>query len=182
MRYEQEKGASLAENSLNATITAFNHVERAVGPDKLASLTSSVLSQFQSELRKEGMRETTIATHLRHLRAALSWAVAVELLPKAPDLHMPRRPRGQTLMRGRPVTVAEFHSMLARIIHKGRGVCWKERCMGRGGWDGSGGGVESEPPPDPHRLGADDEALLDGFRAAVIRIPERVARGRGSAG
>jgi hypothetical protein len=27
-RYEQEKGASLAENSLSATITSFNHVER----------------------------------------------------------------------------------------------------------------------------------------------------------
>jgi integrase len=114
-RYEKEKGASLAQNSLNATITAFNHVERVIAPDKLATLNASVISLFQSKLRADGMKDTTIATHLRHLRAALSWAVTVELLPKVPDLHMPQRPRGQTLMRGRPVTQAEFDAMLAKV-------------------------------------------------------------------
>jgi integrase len=87
-----------------------------VNPEKLASLTPSVLSRFQAKLREEGMKDTTIATHLRHLRAALSWAVTVELLSKVPDLHMPRRPRGQTLMRGRPVTPAEFQRMLTKVM------------------------------------------------------------------
>jgi integrase len=114
-RYETEKGASLAANSLNATITAFNHVERVIHPEKLSSLTSSVLSRFQARLRDEGMKDTTIATHLRHLRAALGWAVSVELLAKVPDVHMPRRPRGQTLMRGRPVTAEEFQKMLTKV-------------------------------------------------------------------
>jgi integrase len=114
-RYELEKGASLAENSLSATISAFNHLERIVNPEKLASLNSSVMSRFQAKLREEGMKETTIATHLRHLRAALSWGVSVELLPKVPDLHMPQRPRGQTLMRGRPITLVEFQFMLAKV-------------------------------------------------------------------
>jgi integrase len=114
-RYEQEKGAALAANTLNATITAFNHLERLINPEKLASLTSSVLSQFQAKLRQEGMKDTTIATHLRHLRAALSWAKSVALLPKVPEVHMPRRARGQTLMRGRPVTLAEFNAMLASV-------------------------------------------------------------------
>ncbi len=90
-RYEQEKGASLAENSLSAAITAFNHLERVVNPKQLASLTSSVMSQFQAGLRNEGMKDTTISTYLRHLRAALSWAVSIELLPIVPELHMPRR-------------------------------------------------------------------------------------------
>src|SRR4051812_48902018 len=71
-RYEQEKGASLAENSLSAAVSAFNHLERIANPDRLASINSSVLSQFQAKLRKEGMRDSTISTHLRHLRAALS--------------------------------------------------------------------------------------------------------------
>jgi hypothetical protein len=89
-RYEKEKGASLAANSLNATITAFNHLERVIHPERLSSLTSSVLSRFQAKLREESMKETTIATHLRHLRAALSWAVSMDLLTKVPELHMPR--------------------------------------------------------------------------------------------
>ena len=74
------------------------------------------MSQFQARLRQEGMKETTIATHLRHLRAALSWGVTVELLPAVPELHMPRRARGQTLMRGRPITLLEFQKMLATIV------------------------------------------------------------------
>ena len=115
-RYEQEKGASLAENSLSTAISAFNHLERIVHPGKLASINSSVLSQFQAKLRKEGMRDSTIATHLRHLRAALNWAVSMSLIPTVPKLHMPQRPRGQTLMRGRPVTPAEFQQMLSKVI------------------------------------------------------------------
>lgn len=59
------------------------------------------------------LKETTIATHLRHLRAAISWAVSMELLPKVPDFHMPKRARGLTLMRGRPITTEEFERMLA---------------------------------------------------------------------
>ena len=115
-RYEQEKAASLSENSLSAIVSAFNHVERVISPDKLASLNASVLSRFQAKLREEGMRASTIACHLRHLRAALSWAVSMGLLPKVPTLHMPQRPRGQTLMRGRPITLAEFQLMLTKVI------------------------------------------------------------------
>lgn len=114
-RFEREKGAGLAENSLNCTITAFNHLERLINPKQLSSLTSSVLSQFQAKLREEGMKDTTTATHLRHLRAALSWAVSMELLAKVPKIHMPAKARGRTLMRGRPVTSPEFGTMLTQV-------------------------------------------------------------------
>jgi len=74
-----------------------------------------VLSQFQAKLRKEKMKDTTIATHLRHLRAALGWAVSMGMLPKVPQFHMPKRARGRTLMRGRPITGEEFKRMLAQV-------------------------------------------------------------------
>jgi integrase len=115
-KFETEKGASLAKNTLDASISAFNHVERIVSPSQLSSLTSAVLSRFQATLREEGMKDTTIATHLRHLRAALSWAVAMEFLAVVPKLHMPRRPRGQTLMRGRPITAGEFQHLLSKVV------------------------------------------------------------------
>ena len=87
-------------------------MERLTGPKRLMDLTAPVLSRFQAKLRQESMKETTIATHLRHLRAALGWAVSVGLLAKVPVIHMPKRARGLTLMRGRPVTAAEFQRML----------------------------------------------------------------------
>lgn len=124
-RYEDEKLSSLAENTAGATATAFNHLERLVNPQKLMAITPAVLSRFQTKLRKEGMRDTTIATHLRHLRAALGWAVSLKMLPTVPDFNMPKRIKGRTLMRGRPITEKEFKRMLgkaAAVRPKDKGV------------------------------------------------------------
>ena len=112
-RYENEKLASLAPNTLETAVTALNHVEDLINPQKLASLTSEVLSKFQSKLRATKIKETSIATQLRHVRAALSWAVSMGMLPKMPEFHMPKRAKGRNLMRGRPITAEEFERMLA---------------------------------------------------------------------
>lgn len=114
-RYEDEKLASLATNTAGAAASAFNHLERVINPQKLVTLTPTVLSRFQAKLRQEGMKDTTIATHLRHLHASLGWAVSMGMLPKVPDFHMPKRARGLTLMRGRPITVEEFERMIGKI-------------------------------------------------------------------
>ncbi len=111
-RYENEKLASLAPNTLETAVTALNHLEEMINPQKLAALTSKVLSKFQSKLRATGMKETSIATQLRHLRAALSWGVSMGMLPKMPEFHMPHRAKGRNLMRGRPITAEEFERML----------------------------------------------------------------------
>ena len=114
-RYESEKLASLAKATAESAATAMNHLERLINPRNLTVLTSTILSKFQAKMRQEGMKETTIATHLRHLRAAVSWGVSMELLPKVPDFHMPKRAKGLTLMRGRPITTEEFERMLAAV-------------------------------------------------------------------
>ena len=114
-RYEGEKLASLAKATLDSASTALNHLERLINPKNLMVLTPTILSKFQAKMRQEGKRETTIATHLRHLRAAMSWAVSMDLLPKVPDFQMPKRAKGLTLMRGRPITTEEFERMLAAV-------------------------------------------------------------------
>lgn len=114
-RYENEKLSSLADKTREATDAAFNHLEKIIAPQKLSALTPEVLSRFQAGLRKTGMKETSIATHLRHLKAALNWAVSMRMLPKAPAMEMPKRARGQTLMRGRPITAEEFERMIAVV-------------------------------------------------------------------
>lgn len=111
-RYENEKLASLAPNTLETAATALNHLEGLINPQKLTVLTSEVLSKFQAKLRATGMKETSIATQLRHVRAALSWGVSMGMLPKMPDFHMPKRAKGRNLMRGRPITAEEFDRML----------------------------------------------------------------------
>lgn len=111
-RYEQEKLASLSEHTVASTATVFNHVERLIDPKNLLVLDEETLSHFQAQLRSSGIAETSIATHLRHLRAALNWAVKMKLLPASPLIAMPKRARTRKLMRGRPLTPTEFAAML----------------------------------------------------------------------
>ena len=114
-RYEDEKLSSLSPNTAEATSSAFNHLESIINPQRLGTLDSAILSRFQAELRKTGIHETSIATHLRHLRASLSWAVAMRLLHKAPEFQMPKRAKGKKLMRGRPISTEEFERMIGAV-------------------------------------------------------------------
>lgn len=131
-RYETEKLASLAPNTLETAVTALNHLEEMINPQKLTALTSEVMSKFQSKLRATGMKETSIATQLRHLRAALSWGVSMGMLPKMPDFHMPKRAKGRNLMRGRPITAEEFKRMLAATpkVRPQDAATWKQYLRG----------------------------------------------------
>lgn len=114
-KYETEKLASLAPKSQDATFTAFTHLETLVDPARLSSLNDGVLSTFQAKLRETGLKETSIASYLRHIRAALGWAASMGYLPRMPKIHMPKRARGKTLMRGRPISDAEFAKLLKAV-------------------------------------------------------------------
>lgn len=131
-RYETEKIASLSANTAEATSAAFNHVENLINPKLLSALTPDMLSRFQAALRKTGIAETSIATHLRHLRAGLSWAVSVGLLPTVPAIEMPKRARGMKLMRGRPITAEEFERMLTAVddVRPRDAAVWKHYLRG----------------------------------------------------
>jgi integrase len=112
-RCEEEKLSALSSHTFDGTTCAFNYVESIINPKFLASVTPPALSRLQSELRKSGSKETSIATHLRHLRAALSWAVSMGMLPGVPAVVMPKKAKGMTLMRGRPIKEDEFTRMSA---------------------------------------------------------------------
>jgi integrase len=113
-KYLEEKMPGLAPRSSDAVCSAFNHLERVLNPDRLVKLTTPTLTRFQAKLRKEGMKDTTIATHLRQIKAALSWAVLQGLLKSMPKIELPKRAKGQRLMRGRPVVAEEFDRMIAQ--------------------------------------------------------------------
>ncbi len=114
-RYEGEKLASLADATLPSTVSAFNHLERIFGltdNSRLASLDATALSKFQAMLRKERMEENTIARHLRHIKAALRWAVGQNLIAVCPRIEMPKKANGGDPMKSRPITVEEYERML----------------------------------------------------------------------
>ena len=100
-------------NTRKAFASAFNQLEALVNPLKLSSMTTSTLATFQRKLRATGVRTTTVASYLRSMKSALNWAVRKKLLVAAPDIDMPRMPKGRRLMRGRPITREEYERMLA---------------------------------------------------------------------
>lgn len=114
-RYESEKLATLAPGTQAVTRNCLNCLECIINPNRLAKLTPQVMSRFQAKLREGGMRDSTLTRHLRHIRAALSWGVSMGMLAKVPNMHMPKRTKGQTMMRGRPITAEEFDRMIAAV-------------------------------------------------------------------
>jgi integrase len=127
-RYETEKLPALAPRTQTTVAQALDCLETIINPDRLVKLTAAVMSRFQAELRKPrevvrrkkkivkpAMKDVTIAHHLRHIRAALSWGVSMGMLAKVPDMHMPKRTKGQVMMRGRAITEEEFDRLIAAV-------------------------------------------------------------------
>ena len=113
-RYEEEVLPGLADRTSEKVSVVFNTVESVLNPVRLRDVTADRLSYLQSEIRKAGRKEDTIAGYVAHLKAALSWAVRVGLLPQAPRIERPRRAKGSKSMKGRPITGEEFDRMLAK--------------------------------------------------------------------
>ena len=111
-RYENEYLSGKAMGTFKSASTAMNHLERILNPRRLVTLTTSTISQLQGRMRNEGMKSTTIAAYLGHLRVALNWAYRQGLLARPVLFDMPRLGGGK-LMRGRPITTEEFERMLA---------------------------------------------------------------------
>ena len=130
-RYEQEALAAKAPATAVKVSGTFNAVERILQAERLAAITSDQISRFQKQLRDEGLAESTIASHLRHLKAALRWAARKKLLTEVPDIDI----HGGHQMKGRPITTEEFERMLAKVpaVVGNDGVeSWE--CLLRGLW------------------------------------------------
>jgi integrase len=126
-RYEAEHLASLAEKSREIAGLALNVLERHLDPDRLAKIDGSALSKLQAAMRKprtvkrDGeeitlppIKETSVATYLRAIKAALRWARRVGLLTKVPEIDMPRGAKGRK-MKGGALVGEQFERLLAAV-------------------------------------------------------------------
>jgi integrase len=64
------------------------------------------------------MKDSTLAHHLRHIKAALRWAARLGLMSKAPAIEMPKRAKGSQA-RSRAITTEEYERALL-VIPKAR--------------------------------------------------------------
>lgn len=116
-RYLSEVSDGKALKTKLKTQAMFNAMDELIAPKYLASISASVCSQFQSQLRERLhhghlLSPATIHGHLRELRKVLRWAKNLGLIQKMPHIEFPR---GISRMKGRPITAEEFDRFLATI-------------------------------------------------------------------
>ena len=115
-RYENEVVPGLAKRTAEKVATIFDRLEEEISPVRLWDLTEARLSAFAAALRSGGLKETTLAGYLAHLKAALGWAVRQKLMPARPafpKIHRAKKYAGRP-MKGRPITAEEFERMLEK--------------------------------------------------------------------
>jgi integrase len=124
-KYEAERLITMAMTGRRSVTSAFNHLERAINPDRLRKLTTPVMGRFVAELRKprkilkadgkeetlSPIREATIACYLRSIKAALRWAERMGLLAVLPRFDMPDAGEAK----GRALSGEEYDRLLAAV-------------------------------------------------------------------
>ena len=114
-KYESEVLTGLAKNTDIKVSGIFDSVETIINPERVRDVTSDRLSYYAAKLRKKGKAESTIASHVAHLRAALGYAVEWGYLVELPELPRQQRARASKVMKGRPITGEEFDRMLTNV-------------------------------------------------------------------
>jgi len=94
----------------------FAWVEKLIHPKRLADVTAGKLERLAEGLREHGRSEHTVKVYLATLHAVMKWAADQDppLLAKMPKFPA-SRVNGKKAMKGRPVLVGEFTTMLAAV-------------------------------------------------------------------
>jgi integrase len=114
-RWEIEREPNISKNSQIAYEGSLNIFEREMRPAYFTKIDSSIIAQFTQNLKKTGIRNTTINKHLRHIKAVLRWSVNMGIIEKVPYIEMLKTPKGSKLMKGRPINASEFERMLEAV-------------------------------------------------------------------
>ena len=110
-RYDDEYLTTKIPKSRSTVLTSFRHVKRILDIQHLAKLTTSAMSTLQAKLKAEGMKDSTMAHHLRNLKAAARWWAKLGMLRTAPLFDMPARGEAKS----RPITTEEYERILMTI-------------------------------------------------------------------
>lgn len=148
-RYEKEHLATLRKSTQSIARFALNRLEQHLSPDLLCKINASALSQLQAKLREERkvkrrtvdrktevvtlppVKDTSIATILRTLKAAFAWATSIGMMTGVPKVNMPKRSRGKK-MKGGALVGEQFDRMLAAVpkVRPNDAPAWQRHLTG----------------------------------------------------
>ena len=112
--YTFEHLHSLSAASMKKSLSVLGLYESEMDPQTLADVNAVNLSLYCARSRSAGRSESTIATHLKTIKAALSWGKQSGFLHDLPAF--PRITRSKdSRAKGRPLTHGEFVKMLRAV-------------------------------------------------------------------
>lgn len=132
-RFEQERLPQLRPTTQRKYRETLTETEQIIHPQRLHDLDASKVSVLQSRMAAKKLRPATIHSRLSHLRAFLRWCEEMDLLRKAPRFRMPKLRGTGKLMRGRPISDAEFQGMLeatAVVVGETNAPSWRHYLEG----------------------------------------------------
>lgn len=98
-----------SQMTMRSTVKAFSQFVRPEA--NISSITGGTISEWSAQLRRDGLRETTIARHLRCLKVILNWAVSIELIARCPAITMPANVHKKRFVKGRAIDEGEFERL-----------------------------------------------------------------------
>lgn len=113
-RYERERLSTRSPKTLAKWRTAAALLKKHLKPQQPRELSANRLSQLIGDLTAAGMKPETLDSHLRHIKAALAFAVQIGQLPAVPLIQTPK-PRRRKHMKGRPISGEEFERLLEAV-------------------------------------------------------------------
>lgn len=133
MQLDDDVLSGVAERTAEKVRNVLNVMERFGEPATLRDVNSRYLSKYVGWLRAEGRAETTIQSHLRHIKTLLRWAVSNRYLPEMPQIPATPRASKRKLMKGRPITEAEFAELrrhIPGVVGAGHAANWDRLAVG----------------------------------------------------
>lgn len=175
-KYESEVLSGLAKNTDIKVSGILDSVETIINPDRVREITSERLSFYVAKQRKKGLSESTLASHVAHLRAALGYAVEWGYLLKMPELPRQQRAKSSKVMKGRPITGEEFERMLSNTeLVVGADASLSRQRLLRGLWLS---GLRLSEALSLRWDDAPDAIVVDlSGRRAMFRIPAAAEKG-----
>lgn len=130
--YTFEHLHSLSPASMKKSLSVLSIYEEEMEPATLAGVTATNLSLYCARSRKAGRSESTIATHLKTIKAALSWGKQNGFISELPAF--PRITRAKDARaKGRPISTKEFVKMLRctkTVVGRDAARSWRKLLIG----------------------------------------------------
>ncbi len=112
-RYQEEHLSTTSVANRDKWRSVARKFEALINPEMVNHLDSRDFARFAKLMRDDGRAETTIASYLTYLQAALNWASKrqIGILKEAPLIPIPRIDDDDAVA-GRPLVMEEFERML----------------------------------------------------------------------